>query len=138
MWEGNWEAALPSLSKDSVHFLLLLQRAGSIHVTSPQTTAQVEVAKLETQLGVRLYQVGLESLITLFAVFYLDVKEDGEKGCRGRGLLCWCGWWSHCHLISGGGSQALLMESDLCSLGPVSPPLSLVPGAFYLLGIYVT
>lgn len=60
--------------------------------TSPQTRAQVEVARLgEGMLGGFLYQMGLGSSVNLFAAFHLDVREDGEKGCRRKGLLFWCG-----------------------------------------------
>ena len=60
--------------------------------TSPQTRAQVEVARLgEGMPGDFLYQMSLGSSISSFAAFHLDVKEDGEKGHRRKGLLFWCG-----------------------------------------------
>lgn len=33
--------------------------------------------------------MGSRSLITLFPAFYLDVREEGEKGHRRKGLLFW-------------------------------------------------
>lgn len=83
--------------------LLLLQRAAGTHVTSPQTTAQLNVAKLEVKLGSSLPS-GF-GVFNYFVAFYLDVKEDGEEGLRRKGLLFCCGWWRqgscHCHLTSG-------------------------------------